>query len=125
MPKFPRFLAMSAAAALSIAGLSLGAAAPAQAGTSIPKTYNGGTGVYYAFYASNNKFCIDPSSNVTLGQVKISHTYSPDVVSLEMTQSAEGGTVCEVITGHGFKEGERIRFELWSDRGMSVGYATL
>ncbi|WP_418909029.1 hypothetical protein [Glutamicibacter endophyticus] len=55
------FKCKMSAALLSLAiigGSAVAGAAPANAGTSIPSTYNGGTGLYYKFYASTNTFCI-------------------------------------------------------------------
>ena len=46
-------------AAFGVAGgIAVGVAFPAEAGTSIPTTYNAGTKIYFKYYASTNNFCV-------------------------------------------------------------------
>lgn len=90
--------------------LVAGAVLPANAGTSIPATYNGGSHISYKFYASTNTFCIkkyeihDSSAQVSFefdgDRRYVIHTSLPD------------NWKCGVLTDHGMREGQRIKFTL-------------
>lgn len=124
MGKINRRLALNTAAIASIAGITLGMAAPAHAGSSIPKTYNGGTGISYAYYASTNTFCIDPSKSARLATVSFSHIGTPKSEELTLSAWSTQGWFCSSnLTGF-FREDERVRFKLTNRTTgkTSVGY---
>jgi hypothetical protein len=98
----------TAAIALGLlAGGGIAAAPAAQAGTSIPATYNGASHIYYKFAASNNKFCVKPGAR---GYADV--RFYRGGKRIWGTASSRRIWTCVALTKHGFKEGEHATFKL-------------
>jgi|GEM_PF-5573332 len=131
-----QLLGRTLAAGIAAAGLISFAVLPAQAGTSIPKTYNAGTGISYAYYASTDTFCIDPSKNAEGGAIVYfgwaSHDPKMTVGGTNMVMP-EDGWECWNLKRLGFQEGDRVRFTLNAtpdiqnayQKKISYGYLTV
>ncbi|MGY5319778.1 hypothetical protein ACXA45_11145 [Neomicrococcus lactis] len=93
-----------------VGGLAVGTAFPAEAGTSIPTTYNGGTRVYYKFNSTTNSFCVKQT---------VSSRHAPRVVfygangKVTLTIKARDVWDCLKLTNNiGLREGSRVRLGL-------------
>ena len=100
--------ATSAAAALALAaGLGLASAGTAHAGTSVPPTKNGRTGVTWAYYASTDKLCI--KRPVVGDGGYIMHAYG----TLSTSNVKRGKWHCMDMKSAGAREGKSVKIFLY------------
>lgn len=98
------------------AGSMLVTAGPAAAGTSISRTYNGATGMYYTYYASTNDFCIEAPKSLEYAEV----TFGTNAGYGRYSVSSGEKNCIEIVDPQiGISEGERVDFALLSMKTMS------
>ena len=116
--KLSKMLTATTAAFLGTAGLAVAAPTAAHAGTSVPPTYNAGTGVTWAYYASTDNLCIKRPIVGEGGYIAHAHG------SISAQNAKRGKWRCMNMKEAGAREDHRVKIFLHGTRTTPVTTST-
>ncbi|WP_346921452.1 hypothetical protein [Glutamicibacter creatinolyticus] len=101
-----------------LVGGTMATAAPAQAGQSIGKTWNGGVKVWYTYYASTNTFCLQRGSTSPSNVgVRFYNSSGSHLGSLSVSGSTKIRHCVDLKGVFKVREDAKIKFQLYNSKG--------